>query len=106
MPSILSDSNSSGINPGTLHPDPDPTPDPAPDPDPDPDPAPERSTVALSGVSALKTPLTQRSSPQTPPNARSEERRVGEAAEGRGAGEPANNNDGHGRRDRGDAQCG
>src|SRR5690625_5087306 len=69
MPSILSDSNSSGINPGTLHPDPDPTPDPAPDPDPDPDPAPERSTVALSGFSALKTPITQRSSPQTPPNA-------------------------------------
>src|SRR5699024_5556065 len=50
-------------------PDPDPTPDPAPDPDPDPDPAPERSTVALSGFSALKTPITQRSSPQTPPNA-------------------------------------
>src|SRR5699024_2289399 len=41
--------------------------DPAPDPNPD--PAPERSTVALSGFSALKTPITQRSSPQTPPNA-------------------------------------
>src|SRR5699024_8092102 len=34
-----------------------------------PDPDPERSTVALSGFSALKTPITQRSSPQTPPNA-------------------------------------
>src|SRR5699024_1570039 len=66
---ILSDSNSSGIKPGTVHPDPDPTPDPAPDPHPDPDPPPERPTAALSGVSALKTPITQRSSPPTPPNA-------------------------------------
>src|SRR5699024_4880126 len=40
--------------------------DPAPDPNPD--PAPERSTVALSGFSALKTPITQRPSPSSDPS--------------------------------------
>src|SRR5699024_7715654 len=42
--------------------------DPAPDPNPD--PAPERSTVALSGFSALKTPITQRSSPSSDPSSK------------------------------------
>src|SRR5690625_1313291 len=37
-------------------------------PDPSPAPAPGRSTVALSGFSALKPPITHRSSPQTSPS--------------------------------------